>query len=85
MWKLPVAATVVLACVCHETFAQDRGKIDFGRDVQPILKAHCIECHGPKQQKNGFRLDRRLRGCGDGRMRPLMFSGDMGCFSPLPA
>jgi ankyrin repeat protein len=40
-------------------------EIDFGRDVQPLLRAHCFECHGPKQQKNGFRLDRRrdaLRG-----------------------
>ncbi|MGH7134604.1 MAG: ankyrin repeat domain-containing protein, partial [Pirellulales bacterium] len=39
--------------------------IDFGRDVQPLFKAHCYECHGPQQQKNGFRLDRRrdaLRG-----------------------
>lgn len=34
-------------------------KIDFVRDVQPIFKARCIGCHGPKEQKNGFRLDRR--------------------------
>lgn len=34
-------------------------KIDFGRDVLPIFKAHCTSCHGPKQQKGGFRLDRR--------------------------
>jgi ankyrin repeat protein len=34
-------------------------KIDFKRDVQPILKEHCISCHGPTQQMNGFRLDRR--------------------------
>jgi ankyrin repeat protein len=33
--------------------------VDFGRDVQPILQTHCVECHGPKKQKNGFRLDRR--------------------------
>jgi ankyrin repeat protein len=39
--------------------------VDFGRDVQPILREYCYECHGSKQQKNGFRLDRRrdaLRG-----------------------
>lgn len=38
---------------------------DFKRDVQPIFRQHCYECHGPTQQKNGFRLDRRrdaLRG-----------------------
>src|SRR5262245_41798544 len=40
-------------------------KVDFRRDVQPLLKQYCIGCHGPTQQMNGFRLDRRrdaLRG-----------------------
>src|SRR5688572_13069745 len=35
--------------------------VDFASDVQPIFEKHCYECHGPKQQKNGFRLDRRSR------------------------
>ena len=35
------------------------GKVDFRRDVQPLLKQFCIECHGPTQQMHGFRLDRR--------------------------
>src|SRR6266446_1316438 len=34
-------------------------KVDFRRDVQPIFKQFCIECHGPSQQMHGFRLDRR--------------------------
>jgi ankyrin repeat protein len=34
-------------------------RIDFVRDVQPILRESCIGCHGPTQQMNGFRLDRR--------------------------
>lgn len=38
---------------------QDPGKIDFRRDVQPILKQFCIDCHGASVQMNGFRLDRR--------------------------
>src|SRR5579864_7487937 len=39
--------------------AQVPARIDFARDVQPIFKAHCIACHGPSQQMNRFRLDRR--------------------------
>src|ERR1041385_1281441 len=39
--------------------AQSPAIIDFQRDVQPILKANCIGCHGPAQQLNRFRLDRR--------------------------
>ncbi|HTU26071.1 MAG TPA: PSD1 and planctomycete cytochrome C domain-containing protein [Pirellulales bacterium] len=40
-------------------------KIDFRRDVRPILAEHCFKCHGPEQQESDFRLDRRdeaLRG-----------------------
>ena len=33
--------------------------VDFARDVQPILRQHCVECHGPSQQMRGLRLDRR--------------------------
>jgi len=39
--------------------------VDFHRDVEPILAAHCFKCHGPHKQESGFRLDRRaevLRG-----------------------
>ncbi|MGH9407940.1 MAG: c-type cytochrome domain-containing protein [Vicinamibacterales bacterium] len=39
--------------------------IDFVKDVQPIFREHCYECHGARKQMNGFRLDRRsdaLRG-----------------------
>jgi ankyrin repeat protein len=38
---------------------QEPGKVDFRRDVQPLLKQFCIGCHGPSQQMNAFRLDRR--------------------------
>src|SRR6266567_5279920 len=44
---------------------QNPGRVDFQRDVQPILKQFCIDCHGQSLQMNGFRLDRRrdaLRG-----------------------
>ena len=34
-------------------------KVDFARDVQPILVAHCYECHGPVAQKGKLRWDRR--------------------------
>lgn len=34
-------------------------RIDFGRDVQPLLRQNCIGCHGPTVHQSGFRLDRR--------------------------
>ncbi len=57
--------TLVLAGALSGRAARADDAIDFGRDVQPLFKSHCHECHGPKQQKSGFRLDRRrdaLRG-----------------------
>ncbi|MBI1924444.1 hypothetical protein HYR99_09350, partial [Candidatus Poribacteria bacterium] len=38
---------------------------DFYRDIQPILADRCYRCHGPEQQRHGFRLDHKadaLRG-----------------------
>jgi ankyrin repeat protein len=34
-------------------------KVDFATDVQPILRTHCVECHGPDKQRAGMRLDRK--------------------------
>src|SRR5689334_7363485 len=64
MWRMSLAA-LAAACGAGGASAEEPAKVDFVKDVQPLFKAHCIGCHGPKQQKNGFRLDRRraaLRG-----------------------
>jgi ankyrin repeat protein/cytochrome c551/c552 len=45
--------------------AQEPAKVDFARDIQPLFQDQCVGCHGPTQQMNGLRLDRRhdaLRG-----------------------
>jgi len=38
---------------------QTPARVDFGREVQPIFRARCYSCHGPSQQLQGLRLDRR--------------------------
>jgi len=47
------------ACLVAGGFAQTPAKIDFGRDVQALFRQNCVGCHGPSQQMNGLRLDRR--------------------------
>jgi hypothetical protein len=32
-------------------------KVDYARDVKPILTKNCYACHGAKKQKSGLRLD----------------------------
>src|SRR2546422_798179 len=60
MSKSYVVGAIVWACVFGGPLsAQAPVKIDFRHDVQPLFKTHCIGCHGPTQQMNGFRLDRR--------------------------
>lgn len=57
--RLPHRILLVFLATCLSPVAL--AEVDFARDVQPLFEKHCYECHGPKQQKNGFRIDRRSR------------------------
>jgi len=49
--------------------ARPENKVDFARDIQPILQKSCVECHGPEKPKAKLRLDSReaaLKGGKDG-------------------
>ena len=39
-----------------QTHAAD--KVDFDRDIAPVLRQHCVDCHGSDDQSGGLRLDR---------------------------
>jgi hypothetical protein len=66
---MKLRASLLLALLAAGASAQDvaapldpaRGKpsppIDFIRDIQPILKEHCVACHGEQKQKGRLRLD----------------------------
>jgi Protein of unknown function (DUF1553)/Protein of unknown function (DUF1549)/Planctomycete cytochrome C len=58
--KLTGALVPLLLCwpAPHATGAQP-DRVDFARDVLPILQGSCWKCHGPEKQKGGLRFDRR--------------------------
>src|SRR5579871_4417667 len=41
--------------------ASTKGKLEYNRDIRPILAENCFACHGPDSaaRKAGLRLDRR--------------------------
>jgi hypothetical protein len=45
-------------------------KVDFGRDIRPILSNKCFKCHGPAVQKAKLRLDRRDGAIDKGAIAP---------------
>src|SRR5262245_14048833 len=38
--------------------AGESQRVDYARDVQPILTGACIKCHGEQKQQGGLRFDR---------------------------
>lgn len=56
-WILTTAVTTAADIDISKLPAAATREIDFNRDVQPLFQRSCYECHGPKRQEAGFRLD----------------------------
>jgi cytochrome c553 len=48
---------------------------DYERDVAPILREHCVSCHGPKEQESDLRLDSRAALLEGGMSGPVLVAG----------
>src|SRR5258705_13209859 len=60
--KLPgllvsLMTVVALAAATEADEAKTAAAVDFAKDIQPILKSACYQCHGPAKQKGKLRLD----------------------------
>ena len=53
-----------------------RGPIDFESQVQPLFEKNCYACHGPANQINGLRLDRKADALAGGHSGPAIVPGD---------
>src|SRR5262245_5829435 len=54
---LSVRCLSLLAVFLLPVAARAADKVDFARDVRPILSNRCFKCHGPAVQKSKLRLD----------------------------
>jgi ankyrin repeat protein len=77
MFRRYIVLALLWACAIGESFSgQVPAKVEFGRDVLPILRQNCIECHGPARQMNGMRLDRKSSVLMNGRRRVIPGSSE---------
>ncbi|HTU17773.1 MAG TPA: PSD1 and planctomycete cytochrome C domain-containing protein [Gemmataceae bacterium] len=72
-----LAVALIALLNCLPLPAAEPPRVDFARDVQPILKKRCFSCHDSRKHKAGLRLDVRasaLRGGESGK--PAIVRGD---------
>jgi ankyrin repeat protein len=51
-------------------------KVDFEKDVQPLLSQRCYSCHGDDVQQSGLRLDKRQNALRGGDYGPVILPGN---------
>lgn len=52
------------------------GKVDFVRDIKPILDQNCVKCHGEEKQKGKLRLDMKDAAIKGGKGGPAFVAGN---------
>src|SRR4051812_34848099 len=50
-------------------------KVDYEKDVQPLLEQNCYSCHGDTVQQSGLRLDLRQNALRGGDYGPVIMPG----------
>jgi hypothetical protein len=70
-------STLVAALLLWPALARGaENRLDFARDVQPILRARCTRCHGAEQQRSQLRLDSRTGALRGGMSGAVVLPGD---------
>lgn len=66
------------AALSAGVLAAAESKVDFAKDIQPILQQNCVKCHGPEKQKGKMRLDSREAALKGGKAGPAFVVNDAG-------
>lgn len=73
--KTSLAITLGVVFAGHAVVAAE-GKIDFAKEIHPILEQQCVKCHGAEKQKGKLRLDNREGAVKGGKGGPAIVPGD---------
>src|SRR3954469_7834063 len=68
----------LLPLLLTEAIAQSADRVDYQRDVKPILLQKCFACHGALKQQAGLRLDTALQIRAGGESGPAISPGQPG-------
>jgi hypothetical protein len=53
-----------------------KGKVDFVRDIQPMISGKCLSCHGPRKQEGHLRWDNKESALTGGEHGPNVIPGN---------
>src|SRR5438552_8687588 len=79
---LKALAIVGICCTAARLRGQPSAKVDFARDIHPILERSCFGCYGPKIQMFGLRLDAKSSALAGGQSGKIILPGNVAS-SPL--
>jgi len=72
----PITKYIVRGFLASALFVPAYAAVDFANDIAPILKAHCVDCHGPEKQKAKLRLDNKPDFLKGGKSGAVVKAGD---------
>jgi len=64
------------AALSAGVLAAAESKVDFAKDIQPVLQQNCFKCHGSEKQKGKMRLDSREAALKGGKGGPAFVVND---------
>ena len=73
MNKLSLVVPTIFAVITGVAAAD---KVDFAKDVWPVLQEQCVKCHGAEKQKGKLRLDSHEAMLKGGKVGPALVAGD---------
>src|SRR6266496_3427794 len=73
--KKLMAVAVALVCSANGP-GRAEDKVDFAKQILPILQQNCIKCHGEEKQKGKLRLDSKEAAMKGGKDGVVIVAGD---------